>query len=322
MPWLQLALIAPREQLAPVETALEAAGALSVTLDDPQDTQSDGAAQAPGDLALLEPAPGDMPLWPLVRITALFADNPQAAAHARQVADELADVLAAPAHLTPLADQVWERAWLAHWRAQRFGQRLWVCPRTRAPEAAPEPGPGADAAVVMLDPGLAFGTGTHPTTALCLEWLDSLELTGKTLIDYGCGSGILAIAALKLGAARVIAIDHDPQAREATRANALANGVAERLDCLAPEDRLGHAGLRADALVANILAPVLIDLAADFGTLCTAHAAIALSGILEPQLPAVHDAYRAWIDFDPPITREQWVLLAGRRRTSRGHQRH
>lgn len=310
MPWLQLALISTREQVPLIEAVLDTAGALAVTLDDPED-----ASQAPtnSDLSLLEPAPGAMPLWALVRITALFDDAPEARERASQCAAHLQSALAAPPQLDSLADQVWERAWLEHWQPRRFGRRLWVCPRDQDSSAASSD-IGPDAVIVTLDPGLAFGTGSHSTTALCLEWLDSQDLTGKTLIDYGCGSGILAIAALKLGAARALAIDHDPQALSASVANATDNGVAERLSCHLPD---AIPKVQADVLVANILAGILIALAPDLIRLCAPGAKVALSGILEPQIQPVMSAYNAHLALSHPVVRDQWVLLSGHRLAGR-----
>ncbi|EIC23495.1 50S ribosomal protein L11 methyltransferase [Thiorhodovibrio frisius] len=310
MPWLQLALISAREQVPLIEAVLENAGALAVTLDDPEDC---GQTPTQTDLSLLEPAPGAMPLWALVRLTALFEDTPEAGERAQQCAAQLQDALAAPPHLEPLADQVWERAWLAHWQPRRFGRRLWVCPCDQDPATDAAAGIQPDDVILALDPGLAFGTGSHPTTALCLEWLDGLDLTGKTLIDYGCGSGILAIAALKLGAAHAIAIDHDPQALIATAANAANNGVAARLSCHSPEDFAAKTRPRpqADVLVANILAGILIELAPQLSRLCAPGAQVALSGILDPQVPAVCAAYGAHLVLSEPILRDQWALLSG-----------
>ncbi len=314
MPWLQLALISPREQVPLIEAVLENAGALAVTLDDPEETDP---AQAPADLSLLEPAPGKTPLWTLVRITALFEDSTEASTLAMQCAATLNPILAAQAKIEPLPDQVWERAWLKHWKPRRFGRRLWICPRTQGPACTPadsmteptiNPTSEPNAAVVAFDPGLAFGTGSHPTTALCLEWLDSLDLAGKTLIDFGCGSGILAIAAVKLGAIRAIAIDHDPQALEATTANAAANDVIGHLSCHTPN---AIPTQFADVLVANILAGVLIEIAPTLTRLCAQGARVALSGLLEPQIPSVLAAYRHRITFSEPVIRDQWALLSG-----------
>jgi ribosomal protein L11 methyltransferase len=202
-----------------------------------------------------------------------------------------------------LEDREWERAWLDNFKPMRFGKRLWVCPHGLEVEAE-------DAVVVRLDPGLAFGTGTHPTTALCLEWLDGAELAGKTVIDYGCGSGILAVAALKLGARQVIGIDHDPQALLATRDNAAANGVADRL-LVQGSDAADPAP--ADIVLANILANVLIDLSGRIEPLVADGGELVLSGILEDQWPAVAKAYSAGLDFGQAIIKDGWVRLHGRR---------
>jgi ribosomal protein L11 methyltransferase len=185
-----------------------------------------------------------------------------------------------------------------------FGRRLWVCPKGQAAGAA-------DAVAVELDPGLAFGTGRHPTTALCLRWLDGADLIGKTVIDFGCGSGILAICALRLGASRAVAVDRDPQALEATRANARDNGVAERLLACPPGSMPQEP---ADLLVANILAEPLVELAPRFAALSRPRGAIALSGILCGQSARIQAAYRPWFELDTPRTEEEWVLLTGRRR--------
>jgi ribosomal protein L11 methyltransferase len=186
----------------------------------------------------------------------------------------------------------------------RFGRRLWVCP-------GGQPAGDADAVCIELDPGLAFGTGTHATTALCLEWLDARDLRGCAVVDYGCGSGILAIAALKLGAASVRAVDIDPQALIATRDNALRNGVHARLTVTSEP---GLARDSADILVANILAGPLTGLAPEFGAVVRAGGELALSGVLLPQVDAVTAAYRPWFDIAPTATRQGWGLIGGRRR--------
>ena len=196
-----------------VEAALLACGAISVTYLDR------------GDEPVLEPRPGEMRLWSDTLVRALFDDeavdaDADAAATLRSLATRLSPQVAAAARVRAVATQVWERVWLADWKSMQFGRRLWVCPTSAERPLDP------DAVVVWLDPGLAFGTGTHPTTALCLETLDSLDLRQKSVIDYGCGSGILAIAALKLGARRATGIDLDPQALLASRENAIRNGVS------------------------------------------------------------------------------------------------
>jgi ribosomal protein L11 methyltransferase len=296
MPWLQISLDIAQDQAPLLEAALENAGALAVTLGDA------------GDDPQIEPPPGTMPLWQGVRLTALFADD----AEGRVQVDALAAALA-PQSLTPplieeVADRVWERVWLDEFKPTRFGRRLWVCPRGQAPDPAEM---GSDTVIVELDPGLAFGTGHHATTALCLELLDVADLAGKTVLDYGCGSGILAIAALRLGAAQAVAVDHDPQALEATRSNALDNGVTDRLQVLAPEDL---PAMRADVLLANILSRTLVDLAPRLTELLARGGTLALSGILRDQADEVAAAYAQAFDLDPPRDREDWTLIAGRRR--------
>lgn len=292
MSWLQVTVAVRRDQTAIVEALMEDAGALAVTL-------VDGA-----DEPQWEPAPGTMPLWQRVEVTALFADDPSGQARAAGLVAAVRRRFDLVAGVARLADQVWERVWLDRFRPTRFGRRLWVCPHGQRPDDA------AGAVIVALDPGLAFGTGQHPTTALCLAWLDGLELAGQTLIDYGCGSGILGIAALRLGAARVIAIDHDPQALEATQANARANGVAGRIATYLPD---AQPTLCADRLVANILAGPLIELAATFSSLVRPGGSLALSGLLHDQAGRVAAAYGRTFAMASPVVREDWVLLTGRR---------
>ncbi len=290
MPMLQVAVIVDGDP-SPVETLLASLGADSLTFEDA------------GDDLVLEPAPGEMPLWPALRIRALFA--PQA--DRREIEHALSTLLSPPRDLefAVLEDRDWEREWLRDFRPMRFGRRLWVCP-------GGQPAGEEDAVCVALDPGLAFGTGAHPTTALCLEWLADRELAGRRVIDYGCGSGILAIAALKLGASEAIAFDIDPQALLATRENAQRNGVAHRLQIVgvAPE---GPAG--CDILVANILAGPLRELAGRFAALLRPGGEIALSGLLTDQVASVVSAYRPWSMIGATAVRDGWALLSGRRHT-------
>lgn len=274
-----------------VEAALLENGALSVTLTDA------------GDNPVLEPAPGETPLWADTKITALF----DATADVDALPDQLCVALQVgklPAnHIESLADRAWEREWLADFGPMQFGQRLWVIP-------GDEPAPVDDAIVVKLDPGLAFGTGTHATTALCLGWLDGIDLAGKTVFDLGCGSGILGIAALKLGASRVEAVDIDLQAVLATRQNAQRNGVEDRLQ-VGTEVAPVTAGF--DVVVANILAGTLIDNADMICALSKPGGKIALSGILTGQADEVLEAFPGRVEFDPPVVLNEWVLLTGTR---------
>lgn len=289
MPFLQLTLELGQRDPQPVEDALFAIGALSVTLED--------AADDP----ILEPAPGALPLWPTVNIKALFAiaTDKQATLQALQ-----ARVQILPTHrFEELADRHWEREWLKDFHAMRFGQRLWICPDGQRPL-------DPNAIVVDLDPGLAFGTGTHPTTALCLQWLDEHAPLAETLIDYGCGSGILAIAALKLGARHAYGVDIDPQALLASRDNAARNGVSHALS-FSLSDRDLHP---APLLIANILAGPLQSLAPRLAALTLPHGHIVLSGVLAQQASAVQNCYGAWFEMDPIVLQDDWARLSGTRR--------
>lgn len=292
--FLELVTDTSREQAGIVEEALFAAGALAVTLED--------AADAP----VLEPGPGETPLWPEVRVVGLFdgTADPVGTLRAAEAA------LGADAHririaIREVADRVWEREWLRDFHPMRFGRRLWICPGGQEVVEA-------GAVVLELDPGLAFGTGTHPTTALCLDWLDGADLAGKSVLDYGCGSGILAIAAAKLGAKRVWAVDIDPQALLASDDNASENEVEDRIELFHPAEL--PTSLRVDVLLANILAGVLVRLAPEFGQRVKPGGRLALSGILEQHADAVQAVFSRDFAFDPPRRREDWVLLEGTRR--------
>ena len=278
-------------QAEQVEQALERHGAISVTLSDA------------GDTPVLEPALGETPLWPRTRITGLFsleADMALLIEDLRQSfgLDDLPDVT-----IEILEERAWEREWLKDFRPMRFGNRLWVSPHDMQVTAD-------DAVVVRLDPGLAFGTGTHETTALCLEWLDSMDLTGKRLLDVGCGSGILAIAALKLGAACAHGVDNDRQAIRASESNAADNGVADRL---ALSTDLRDFSGEYDIVVANILASTLIELAGDISKRTTHGGVLALSGILAGQIEEVSSKYVCWVTLNPAIVRNNWARLSGTR---------
>ena len=298
MPWLELSLTIPAAQQQRAEGALEDLGALAITL-------NDADADTPDERAIFEPGVGETPLWREITLQALFdatADRAGLVAALAELVPELAPERIA---FRDIEDQDWTRAWMDQFQPMRFGRRLWICPHDAGAES------GADAVVVRLDPGLAFGTGTHPTTALCLEWLDAAALDDARVIDYGCGSGVLAIAALKLGAARVAAVDNDPQALTATRDNAQRNGVEERVDLYTP-DALPTAP--ADVLVANILAGPLHDLAPRFAALLEPGGAVALSGILVGQQDELLVRYAADFEHLEVAVREDWVRISGRRR--------
>ena len=292
MSWLQAHLTIDKERAPLIELLFENLGALSVTLGD--------AADEP----LLEPKPGESPLWQQTRVTGLFSGDTNADALRSAINQTLDQELTLNLTLEVLEDQAWERAWLDAFHPMQFGKRLWVCPNGQMPDVD-------NTVIVELDPGLAFGTGTHPTTALCLQWLDAQDLNGKTVIDFGCGSGILAVAALKLGAAQAIAIDHDPQALEATLANAVKNGVSDRLVI---EDNNQLPDAPCDILLANILAGTLIELEPLLTKLTKHNGLIALSGILKEQTASVMTAYQSDFDMAAPVQQDDWMMLAGRRR--------
>jgi ribosomal protein L11 methyltransferase len=276
-----------------VEAALLEIGASSITFVDR------------GDEPVLEPKPGEIKLWSDTLVRALFQESSDAALNLDRLATALGSHVTQTARVRAVEEQVWERAWLIGWKSMRFGRRLWICPRTA--EAPQDP----DAVVVRLDPGLAFGTGTHPTTALCLQILDSLPVAGRRVIDYGCGSGILALAALKLGAAGAVAVDLDPQALLATRENARHNRVASSIKVQGTEAPLSAAFF----VMANILAGPLIELAPKLTAACEPGGHLLLSGLLKTQAFAVKAAYSSGFDMVQVIERDEWCCIHARRNT-------
>jgi len=277
----------PSATLEACEQALWNHGALALTLLD--------AADQP----LLEPGPGEMPLWHEVTLEALLPDDTDAAVLvlelvARGLIDSPAD-----SRLEAVPERDWVRAWMDRFRPMRFGESLWICPGHIAPDPAWP-------VVVRLDPGLAFGTGTHPTTALCLEWIDAGAFGGQTVIDYGCGSGVLAIATALKGAAQVIAVDHDPQALTATADNAARNGIADRITVCLPDDL---AEARADVVLANILAGPLVELAPRLIDALAPGGRLVVSGLLTEQIDEVRNAYAGALQSAGERLREQWAAL-------------
>ena len=251
---------------------------------------------------VLEPAPGEFRLWPAARISALFAAEADAAAVTRELHDSLG-LEPGVLRWREVADRAWEREWLRDFHAMRFGSRLWICPHH---ERVEDP----QAAVVRMDPGLAFGTGTHPTAALCLEWLDAHPPAGAAVVDFGCGSGVLALAALRLGARSASCFDIDPQALIATRDNAGANGLSERIRLC---DSAAAIPREADLLLANILSGPLVQLAPCFADILRISGQLVLSGLMEQEAAEVTRAYGAWFDMRAFGVRDSWVCLWGRR---------
>lgn len=292
MSWLQVTITANINQVPVVTEVLESLAALAITYTD--------AAAEP----LLELAPNTEQLWQSNHVTALFAETADVAIMSTVLTANLPADVMATLRIDMLEDQLWERVWLKDFTPRCFGSRLWVCAAGQRPESQ-------DAVIVNLDPGLAFGTGGHPTTAMCLNWLDGLDMQGLYVLDYGCGSGILAIAALCLGAYAATAVDYDPQALEATSTNAIRNGVADRLLVVSPESCPQDL---YDCVLANIVAKTLITLAPKLAQLTRPGRHIVLAGILEQQTAIVVNAYQEFFILKPPMLDKEWVLLTGIRR--------
>ncbi|WP_411360954.1 50S ribosomal protein L11 methyltransferase [Pseudidiomarina sp. YC-516-91] len=292
MAWIQLTVAAPEKHAPLVGDMLQGNGALAVTYRDAQDNP------------IFEPPLGEVLYWQETLVTGLFP----AETDLKPVLENLQKSRFFDEGFNYKTDQLedkdWEREWMDNFHPIQFGERLWVCPSWRE---IPEP----DAVNLMLDPGMAFGTGTHPTTALCLRWLDGQDLRGKTVVDFGCGSGILAIAALLLGAERAIGIDIDQQALIASRDNAERNGVAERLEVYLPSQQ---PSLQADVVLANVLAGPLQDLAEVIQAFVGPQGQLVMSGILERQIDAVQATYSANFDFSPAQVQAEWVMLHAKRK--------
>lgn len=292
MAWRQLLIDTDASRAPALSDALTELGALSITLSDVEDEP------------VFEPALGTEPLWRRTRVTALF----DAMADTTDVIDALVKTFGSElrdhARVEHLEDRAWERAWMQDFAPMRFGARLWICPSWTAP-------PDPTAINILMDPGLAFGTGTHPTTALCLEWLDAHPPVNQVVVDYGCGSGILAVAAALLGANRVYAVDNDPQALLATRENAQRNGIEGRVSTHLPEQ---VPSVIADVVLANILANPLCELAPAFARMVRGGGALVLSGLMTNQAADVADAYAREFDFVTPRQHGEWVRLDATRR--------
>ena len=292
MAWLQIIIEAVPGEVEQCENALLSAGASAITLKDN------------ADQPLFEPPPGETPVWQDTQLTGLFDAAIDPDLLVLQLASEWPGAL--PVYrIEILEDKDWEREWMTYYHPMCFGHRLWICPSTQEP---PDPA----AVNLMLDPGLAFGTGTHPTTSLCLEWLDKSDVEEKHIIDYGCGSGVLAIAALLLGADTALAVDNDPQALQATHENARRNGIDNTcLQIVSPQHGITEP---ADIVLANILAGPLMSLAKVMADLTVKGGSLVLSGILVEQVTQIKQAYQQWFDFVQQQEREEWVRLHAIRR--------
>ncbi|MBX4132111.1 50S ribosomal protein L11 methyltransferase [Frischella sp. Ac48] len=290
MPWIQIKINTTNVLAEQFSDLLEASGAVSVTFQDTYDNP------------VFEPLPGETRLWGNTDVVGLYEADIDTNSLVNFLQTSPIFTQEVNYKIEQLEDKDWEREWMDNFHPMQFGQRLWICPSWRE---VPDP----NAVNVMLDPGLAFGTGTHPTTSLCLQWFDSLDLQDKTVIDYGCGSGILAIAALKLGAKAAIGVDIDPQALQASRDNAARNHVSEKLSLYLAKDLPNN--LVADVVVANILAGPLKELEPNIQILVKSNGWLGLSGILASQSDSVYQAYQTHFQLDPIITLDEWCRITG-----------
>ncbi len=287
MAWIQFIFNSTPDAADHLSDLLSECGADAITFQDNQDQP------------IYEPELGTTPLWSSTDVVALFDAETDPDSVIRLLTSLLAPTALPRYRVEAVEDKDWVREWMDNYHPINFGDRLWICPSWQTP-------PDKNAVNIMLDPGLAFGTGTHPTTALCLNWLDQADVKDKYVIDYGCGSGILAIAAALLGAKKVIGVDTDPQALEATQANAARNGV--EIDTYFPDE---CPDLACDLLLANILAGPLQSLAPRLAELTKAGAPIVLSGILDVQAEMVSQSYQPWFDMEQPVQKEEWIRLTG-----------
>lgn len=292
MAWIQLKINTHAEDAEQIGDMLSANGAQAVTFNDAKDTP------------MYEPKPGEVMLWPDTQVVGLYDAEFDMKRVVLQL--EKSKILGKgfKHKMDPLEDKDWEREWMDNFHPIQFGKRLWICPSWRE---IPDP----DAVNVMLDPGLAFGTGTHPTTSLCLQWLDALQLEEKTVVDFGCGSGILAIAALKLGAQEAIGIDIDPQALLASKDNAGRNKIAEKLTVFLPQDQ---PDMQADIVLANILAAPLRELRSVITNYCKSNGLLVMSGILATQAEEINALYSEDFDMEPIAIEGDWARVSGKKR--------
>ena len=290
--WLQLICQSTKAFEAEISETAENLGAVSITL-------SDAA-----DVPVLEPLPNETPLWDEIIITMLFREEDSAALEALkvQLTEQKSEWQISHIRQETLKDQQWERVWMNDFHPMQFGKNLWIYPSWSEM-------PNDDSVKIKLDPGLAFGTGTHPTTAMCLEWLDQNPPVDQNVIDFGCGSGILAIAAIKLGAKHVLATDIDPQALTATKSNQVNNEVSEeQITCYLPDDMPES---KADLMLANILCGPLVSLAPELCGSTKQGGQVVLSGILKEQQEVLEQTYTSFCHDIQFATSGDWVRMTG-----------
>jgi ribosomal protein L11 methyltransferase len=295
MAWHQLSITTERKIAPQISDLFTTLGAVSVTYMDAEDQP------------VYEPKPGETRIWDATQVIALFKIAVEPELVKTVLFSNFPESALLNWHQERLEDQVWERSWMKYYKPMKFGKRIWVCPTGQEKSEL-------GTVCMTLDPGLAFGTGTHPTTSLCLDWLSENEIQGKTVIDYGCGSGILAVAAALLGAKSIVAIDIDPQALTATQDNARKNSVQHLIQTSTPED---FSPILADIILANILAKPLMDLTEQLANRVTENGHLILSGILKEQAESVMNKYQNFFSMDTPIYREDWCRLSGIKRLQR-----
>ncbi|MDD9889744.1 MAG: 50S ribosomal protein L11 methyltransferase [Gammaproteobacteria bacterium] len=291
--WQQLKIQLKSEHASALEQTLIESGALSISYLDAEDQP------------VFQREPGSTPLWDNTFLLCLFDENAELDSLLSDLKRNTEILNNESLAVEVIEDQDWERSWMADFQAMQFGENLWIYPSWQSP-------PDPNAANIKLDPGLAFGSGTHTTTSLCLRWLGTAEVKDKEVIDYGCGSGVLAIGAAVLGADKVHAVDNDPQAIAATMDNSYRNNIPEEVITVYLPEALPE--LQADILIANILAEPLLDLSVKFADLVKKNGHIALSGILEEQIPTLLACYQRWFEMDAPVIEKDWVLLTGMRK--------
>ncbi len=291
MPWIQIKVDTTEKKASKINNILSGFGASSVTYMDTVDNP------------VYEPLPGETKLWNKTTVIGLFEADADIAPITEFLNKTYGKKITV--RVEQLEDKDWVREWMNNFHPIQCGSKLWICPSWCEV-------PDTNAVNVMLDPGLAFGTGTHPTTFMCLNWLDSLDLKDKEIVDFGCGSGILAVSALKLGAKSAIGIDIDPQAVESSTQNAERNGVKDRLSLYLPSEQPQE--IKADVLVANILAGPLRELAPTLKDMVKPNGKFAISGIIQNQCEELVKIYSEWFELDEPVFKEEWVRISGIRK--------